>query len=193
MSQPKQQAGTGHNRTCLDKTWGTPPYLFDAARVYARGQLALDPATNPRNPADAARWCCGDAPGGLWAPQGPEWVSGLEIDWPLEGVVFCNPPYGDSLGPWYRKFGVEAARGVVILSLVPGNRQETTYWQATAPSINAECWHRGRIAFISSVDGAPVSATPFHSVVYGWNVDWPRFRAAFSPLGLCRRVMAVGS
>jgi phage N-6-adenine-methyltransferase len=111
--------------------WGTPPVLFSALnREFA---FCLDVAASRSN-----RKC------NCWL--GPEQKSaglrdGLRADWLaicLQEVdalptAFMNPPYARDLGmllePWIKKAHAEAARGLIVVGLIP-HRPDTRWWHA---------------------------------------------------------------
>lgn len=196
MTERKAPAG-GIVRTCLDVTWQTPPEIIDAVRAYFGGRIPLDPATAPDNPTGAARFCARpQAPidrGGMFAEpdQGGELVSedGLSIPWD-EGV-WLNPPFGKALRLWLAKVEREAARGTPIIALLPCARWEQGYMHTLLSAAQVVMFFRGRVAFISTLDGARVGGNPYASMLLGFNVDAGRFAAAFAALGLTLRVEAV--
>lgn len=171
-------------RKSLDNCWKTPESILERVRSYFGGPIPFDPATATDNPTKALRFCAGP-PGKLFAKDSLESKNGLEVawDWPW----FCNPPYGSNIPAWLVKMSSEAERlpdrdGIALL---PASRWETSYMPPTLASSKALCFHRGRIAFISAIDGQPVAGNPGASMFIGWNVDLERFREAFSPLGRC--------
>ena len=198
MSRAKVQAG-GIIRTSLDNTWKTPQYVLDAARAYFGGPIPFDAATASDNPTDALRFAAlpvGTLQGPSLFPepervgtlQGPDGLS-MSWDWP----TWCNPPYGEHLKAWLGKMTAEGRRGAEILALVPCSRWEQAYFTDVLGAANALCFHRGRIAFISSIDNVPVEGNPSASMFLGFNVDVERFREAFTPLGACFALRALGA
>jgi hypothetical protein len=185
MTSPKAPAG-GIVRTSLDNTWRTPESILDRARAYFGGPIPFDPATGPENPAKALRFCAG-APGTLFAqdlaPDDFARRNGLEVDWPAPAWV--NPPYGKELRDWLLKIEREAARGTEILALLPCARWEQGYFTRALGAARAVCFHRGRVAFVSSIDGAAVGGNPYASMILGVNVCQGRFARAFEPIGAC--------
>lgn len=202
MSLPKVHAG-GHIRTALANDWRTPPHVLDRARVFFGGRIPFDPATGPENPTDAVRYCAG-APGTLFAPKPEEDLTahevlarsnGLEVawDWP----TWVNPPYGRELAAWLRKIGGEAKRGTLIVALLPCSRWETHLQKALARA-SCACFVRGRLAFISALDGKAVSGNPTASMLVGFglvpgSLAEVSFATAFGPLGLCLALREVRS
>lgn len=191
----KVQAG-GIIRTSLDNTWRTPEYILDAARAYFGGPIPFDPATTNENPTSALRFCAlpaavltkpDDDPGDLFAAPaqagtfaGPD---GLSCSWAWP--TWVNPPYGEFLKAWLKKIAAEARAGAVIIALLPCSRWEQGYFTDLMAAANAVCFHRGRIAFISSIDEEAVGGNPSASMLLGFNVDAPLFAASFRDLGAC--------
>lgn len=76
--------------------------------------------------------------------------------------VWCNPPYGRSIGHWTEKAAAEAHRATLIVMLVPA-RTDTRWWHDAISTARVE-YLRGRLRF----KGAPASA-PFPSALLYWN------------------------
>ena len=72
-----------------------------------------------------------------------------------------------------------------ILALLPASRWETAYLHQLLALEGVVCFHRGRVKFVSSRDGAAVAGNPGANMILGLNVDRARFARAFGPLGLC--------
>jgi hypothetical protein len=198
VAERKAPAG-GIVRTCLDVTWQTPPEIIDAVRAYFGGRIPLDPATAPDNPTGAVRFCARpqapiDRGPSLFGErdQGGELVStdGLSIPW--DAGVWLNPPFGKALRSWLLKVEHEAARGTVIIALLPCARWEQGYMHTLLSAACAAMFFRGRIAFISTLDGERVGGNPYASMLLGFNVDLERFRSAFLALGACFEFRALG-
>ena len=186
----KAPAG-GIVRVSLDNGWKTPPELLECVRAYFGGQIPFDPATTPDNPTGAREFCAG-VPGRLFS-QGTNLFArcnGLEVRWDLtvanriRSGVFVNPPYGRELRAWLQKIADEAELGVEIVALLPCSRFEQLYFQEALAVANALCLVRGRVKFISALDGKPVGGNPYASMFVGWNVDYGRWARAFLPVGM---------
>ena len=182
----KAPAG-GIVRTSLDNSWKTPQKILERVRLYfCSGKIEFDPASAPDNPTGAERFCAG-APGTLFAADLPAEDlarrNGLEVawDWP----TFLNPPYGRELKDWLAKIRDEARRGTEIVALLPCSRWEQGYLQAALLDATAMCLIRGRVAFVSSIDGAAVGGNPYASMLVAWCASPVRFRGAFDALGTC--------
>lgn len=177
----KVQAG-GPIRSSLDNTWGTPESILGRARVYFRGDIPFDAATAPTNPTRALRFCAG--PGQLFGRDGAlEEQNGLAVDW--RWPTWVNPPYGSELRDWLLKIEAQSQALVEILALLPCSRWEQRYFTRVLECARAICFHEGRVAFVSSIDGAAVGGNPYASMLLGFNVDRARFAEAFAPLGPC--------
>lgn len=178
MSRAKLQAG-GILRKSIDSTWRTPEYVLERARHYFGGPIPFDPATGPENPTKAVRFCAGPA-GTLFAGDSLESKNGLEVEW--EHPTWVNPPFSKE---WTVKIGKEARDGSEIVALLPCNRFETDYFQEMFALAACVCWVKGRIKFVSSIDGVEVGGNPYASMIVGLNVNPAQFDEAFGPLGLC--------
>ncbi len=51
----------------------------------------------------------------------------LISDWPKNGYIWLNPPYGRQLGKWIKKVHEEWKKGCKIVCLIPA-RTDTSYW-----------------------------------------------------------------
>jgi hypothetical protein len=103
----------------------TPEPVLRVIRDYA--PILLDPCSNPWSTVDAlhsfSKHNGGDGLAAPWAP----FVDAPDID----GIVYCNPPYGTGLIlPWVHKAADEAAHGVETLMLVPCSPE--TAWARAA-------------------------------------------------------------
>lgn len=67
------------DKKASNNEWWTPGRVNDRTRVYCRGPIPLDPATDPSNPTRALRFYTGKD-------------DGLVLPWDAP-VVFVNPPY----------------------------------------------------------------------------------------------------
>lgn len=110
--------------------WCTPPEVLAPVRSFA--PIRFDPFSNGRSLVRA-----------LEAVSPP--ADSLILDWPTDGCIWCNPPYGRALGRCAAKIAEQAARGAEILTLVPA-RTDTKWWRQLAPV----CWcaWQGRICFL---------------------------------------------
>lgn len=179
----KVQAG-GILRKSLDNTWRTPESILSAARAYFGGEIPFDPFTGPENPTRAQRFCAG-VPGTLFAGEDLPSRDGLTVPW--DWPTWVNPPYGSELRAAVAKI-IEEARRVPsrpILALLSCARWEVLWFSALLDLNPLVCFHRGRVKFISSIDGVAVGGNPGANMILGLNADAPRFRASFALLGPC--------
>ena len=115
--------------------WCSPAEVLEPVRAFA--PIAFDPFSNPYSLVGAAR--------SIMLPE-----DSLQIDWPLEGLTYANPPYGDALADCTRKIAEQARRGCEILTLVPA-RVDTAWWQELlGPTL--WCAWKGRLKFLETVE-----------------------------------------
>jgi hypothetical protein len=199
VSQAKAVAG-GHVRTSLDNTWRTPEKILERVRVYFGGDIPLDPASGPDNPTRALRFFTGAEPSSAPVPGlftevedldalARARVCGLATPW--DAPVWCNPPYGRELRAWLKKMIAEGTRGTEIIALLPTARWEQPYLHDALRAALHLCLIRGRVDFISSIDGQPVRGNPSGSMLLGYCTSPARFSEAFSPLGACFEVRSL--
>jgi phage N-6-adenine-methyltransferase len=128
------------SKTC---EWATPPEIF--ARLDLEfGGFTLDVCATPENAKCGAHFTRAD--------------DGLAQRW--TGRVWCNPPYGRTIGLWIRKAWESAQAGDadLVVCLVPA-RTDTRWWHDYAA--RGDCrFLAGRLRF----GGGPHSA-PFPSAV----------------------------
>lgn len=132
--------------------WETPQALFD--RLDAVYHFTLDPASSHKNAKCAKHFT--------------EQENGLLCSWENE-VVFCNPPYGRTLGRWVEKAATEAKHATVVL-LIPA-RTDTKYFHNyiyKKPNVRIE-FLQGRLKFERG--GVPLSSAPFPSMLVFFNED----------------------
>lgn len=175
----------GHNlvdKIALNNVWLTPESALRPVRSYA--PIGLDPCTLPSNPAGAQHFFT-------------EKENGLLLPWDGYGLVYVNPPYSQTeeekarkepppMRIWAKKIHDEAARGVTIIALLPcGARYSTGYFQdhALCHEMCAMCFHRGRVPFINGLTGKVGKQNNYDSQYIGYNVERPRFGAAFRDVG----------
>lgn len=113
--------------------WCTPPEVLDPVRAFA--PIRFDPFSNPASIVSAVHSISPPA-------------DGLSMPWPLDGLIWCNPPYGRELAGCAAKIRQQASLGAEILTLVPA-RTDTRWWHDLAPRL--WCAWRGRITFLEHV------------------------------------------
>jgi site-specific DNA-methyltransferase (adenine-specific) len=96
--------------TSATMEWTTPPTLFNRLNnIYS---FTHDLACTPTN-----QLC----PIGIY-------YDSLVVPWhTLPGWLWCNPPYGRTLGIWVKKAHDESLLGAKIVMLIPA-RTDTSYW-----------------------------------------------------------------
>jgi len=176
--------------------WRTPTWFLDLVRQVAL--IAFDPASAADNPTGATRFC---------TPV----ENGLVQPWPLEGLVYVNPPYGAHLSgpidPWRLVTRRDPATGVECvmgwgtgwaermaahegegLYLVPC-RRETDWWRTLSAWCGWRCqWksptYGARINFTNDpIDPVSKNGSTFSNTVFYKGPNVSKFVAAFSPHG----------
>jgi phage N-6-adenine-methyltransferase len=129
--------------------WATPPEIFDP--LHAEFRFTLDP--------------CATAESAKCALFFTEEQDGLAQDWGTH-VVFMNPPYGREIYAWTRKAREAAARGALVVGLLPAST-DLSWWHDDVVTVGAEVRYlRGRVRFLT---GGPYRASGFFpSVVVVW-------------------------
>lgn len=72
---------------------------------------------------------------------------GLSKDWAGE-TVFCNPPYGRSIGKWVEKCYKESLKGSTVVMLIP-SRTDTTWFHKYIYNKAEIRFLKGRLKFIN--------------------------------------------
>jgi len=115
--------------------WSTPQEFFN--RLNDEFHFTLDVAATPNN-AKCRRYYT-------------ESDDGLTKSWDNE-IVFCNPPYGRTIGKWVKKAS-EATGGVTIM-LLPA-RTDTKYFHDYIYKKTEIRFLKGRLKFGDSKNSAP--------------------------------------
>lgn len=116
--------------------WGTPQTLFD--KLNAEFHFTLDPCASDENHKCANYFT--------------ESENGLLQDWGRERV-FCNPPYGRSIGNWVKKC---AEHSDLAVMLIPA-RTDTKWFHEyiyNNPRVQIR-FLPGRVKFQGAVNSAP--------------------------------------
>lgn len=130
------------------REWATPPEVFDP--LHAEFGFTLDACATPEN-AKLPRFYT-------------EEQDGLGQDWSGERV-FMNPPYGREVYPWTRKAREEAAKGALVVGLLPAST-DLKWWHEDVVGHAEVRYIRGRVRFLT---GGPYRASGFFaSVVVVW-------------------------
>lgn len=128
--------------------WSTPQDFYDALDREFR--FVLDAAATDEN-----RKCA------YWFTKEQD---SLQQDWARYDSVWCNCPYGRTIGQWVAKAAAEAAKGATVVMLLPA-RTDTRYWHTFIEPIRLARptdvrFVRGRLKF-----GSATNSAPFPSVV----------------------------
>ena len=128
--------------------WETPPEVFGP--LHAEFGFTLDPCASPLT-AKLPRFFT-------------EIDDGLVQDWRDERV-FMNPPYGREIYAWTRKAREEAARGALVVGLLPAST-DLAWWHDDVVGRAEIRYIRGRVRFLT---GGPYRASGFFAnVVVVW-------------------------
>ena len=146
---------SGAATSSAQQCWTTPPALL--AKLYAvfGGPFTLDPCSPTLDKKQApvrARVHLTEADDGLAA------------DW--FGTVYCNPPYGRTIGRWVSKCrsSVEAGQASYVVALVPA-RSDTKWWHADVAGFADVLMLKGRLYF-----GDGEAPAPFPSALVCWGL-----------------------
>jgi phage N-6-adenine-methyltransferase len=131
------------------REWATPPEVFDP--LDREFNFTLDVCATPEN-AKCRRFFT-------------ETDNGLERDW-RDDRCWMNPPYGREVYAWTRKAREAAARGALVVGLLPASC-DLAWWHDDVLGAGAEVRYiRGRVRFLT---GGPYRASGFFaSVVVVW-------------------------
>lgn len=101
-------------------------------------------------------------------PNSPAF-DGLQIDWPLDQWVFCNPPYTKGqISEWVKKCHDEYLRGSNILLLIPCYTDTQYFWDYIHDYAELR-FFKGRLKF-KGYGGKPASF-PSMLAIYGGNIN----------------------
>ena len=136
--------------------WRTPADFFD--RLHAEFGFTLDAAASADNALCVSYFTQDD--------------DALRQDW--TGSVWCNPPYGRTLGRWLAKArrSAESGSADVVVVLVPA-RTDTAWWHEHVMRADEVRLVAGRLRF-SLGDQAPF---PCAVVIFSGRRPAPRFSA----------------
>jgi len=130
-----------------DMTWCTPQSLFD--KLDREFHFTLDAAATEKS-AKCERY---------FTPE----TDGLAQDWSGE-TIFCNPPYGRSIGMWVAKGFAESHKpDTTVVMLIPA-RTDTRYWHLYILPHAEIRFLSGRVKFTDE-DGVSKHPAPFPSAV----------------------------
>jgi site-specific DNA-methyltransferase (adenine-specific) len=131
------------------REWETPPEVFEP--LDAEFGFTLDPCATLDNTKCRSFFTEED--------------DGLAQDWGTDRV-FMNPPYGREVYAWTAKAREAAARGALVVGLLPAST-DLAWWHDDVVAAGAEVRYiRGRVRFLT---GGPYRASGFFaSVIVIW-------------------------
>ena len=136
--------------------WATPPEVFDP--LHAEFRFTLDPCATASSAKVPRFYSEHDEPGSSG-------VDGLSRSWAGERV-FMNPPYGREVYAWTRKARDEAARGALVVGLLPASTDLKWWHEDVVGHAREVRWLRGRVRFIT--EGPYRASGFFASCVVIW-------------------------
>ena len=138
-------------KTCNSAEWATPQDFFD--RLDAEFHFTLDPCSTDENAKCEKHYT--------------KEQDGLAQDWTGE-TVFCNPPYGRTIGAWCKKCYEHSLMGGTAVMLI--HARTDTKWFHDWVYLKAEIrFVRGRLHFNGSK----------------WNAPFPSMVAVYKPEKKC--------
>ena len=118
--------------------WETPQDFFD--KLNAEFHFTMDACAVEQN-AKCKRFI---------SPQ----EDGLKASW--DGVVWCNPPYGKTIGKWVQKAHASAQGGAVVVMLIPARTDTRWFHDYIYRQKGVEIrFIKGRLRFGNSTNSAP--------------------------------------
>lgn len=130
------------------REWATPPEVFGP--LNEEFEFTVDVCATPENAKVARYWTEAD--------------NGLLSDWSRERA-WMNPPYGREVYAWTRKAREEAARGALVVGLLPAST-DLAWWHEDVIGHAEVRYIRGRVRFLT--DGPYRASGFFASVVVIW-------------------------
>jgi len=128
--------------------WETPPEVFGP--LHAEFGFTLDPCCQPHTAKCETFYTESD--------------DGLARDWGTHRV-FMNPPYGREVYAWTRKARESAARGALVVGLLPAST-DLAWWHEDVVGHAEVRYIRGRVRFLT--DGPYRASGFFASVIVIW-------------------------
>lgn len=125
--------------------WETPQGLFD--KLNSEFGFTLDAAALPDNAKCPSYYTPKD--------------DGLIKPW--TGTIWCNPPYGRTVGDWVRKAYETSLNGVTVVMLLPA-RTDTKWFHDFIYGKAEVRFLRGRLKF-----GGSKNSAPFPSMIVVFN------------------------
>lgn len=146
--------------------WQTPPEIF--AALNAEFYFQLDAA------ASASNALCKK-----FITQERNTLETPWSDFVDTGYTWCNPPYSTPL-PFIRKASLENDLNFIgCVMLLPADTSVSWFKEAVSTASEVRLITGGRLAFVSSESGKPVSGNSKGSMLIIWH-PWPRTHCAFS-------------
>ena len=131
--------------------WETPQDFFD--KLDAEFHFTMDACAVKQN-AKCERFI---------SPQ----EDGLSQPW--DGIVWCNPPYGKTIGKWVQKAYTSAQGGATVVMLIPARTDTKWFHDFIYQQQGVEIrFIKGRLRFGNSINSAP-----FPSMVVVFNHPSP--------------------
>lgn len=124
-------------KSCATDEWATPQWFFD--RLDNEFHFTLDPCSTDENAKCEKHYT--------------REQNGLLQDWTGE-TVFCNPPYGKTIGKWCRKCYEHSLLGGVAVMLIHA-RTDTEWFHRWVYGKAEIRFIRGRLHFGGSKWNAP--------------------------------------
>ena len=115
--------------------WATPQNLFDELNAIHKFDLDV----------------CASASNAKCKKFFDKEIDGLTQEW--IGSVWCNPPYGRTIGSWIKKAFESAGNGTKVVMLIPA-RTDTAWWHDYVAK-GEVTFIRGRLKFGNSKNSAP--------------------------------------
>lgn len=148
--------------------WYTPSHLIQKATSLL-GVINLDPASSEfANQTVQARHYFTIDDDGLTR----QWV----------GNVWCNPPYGDAVGPFVEKMAAEYEAGRITEGLLLVAARTDTQWFRKLRNY-PRCFLWGRVKFIDSETGASGDPAGFPSMIVYFGSRPDSFAETFKDIG----------
>jgi phage N-6-adenine-methyltransferase len=120
----------------MNDKWATPQKFFD--KVNAEFGFDVDVCALPETAKCEL----------YFTPE----VNGLAQEW--KGSVWCNPPYGKTIGAWLRKAYNSASKGATVVCLVP-TRTNAPWWHDYAMHAHEIRFVIKKLGFDGPKDGVP--------------------------------------
>lgn len=158
-----------------DQTWETPQNFFEA--LDRRFCFDLDVCATPLT-AKTPRYCVPPEAVRAWGAYSfyrvfpRALVDGLAQSW-AGHRCWMNPPYGREISAWVEKARMEAAKGALVVGLLPA-RTDARWWQEHVQGQADVRFLAGRLKF-----GNAKSSAPFPSAISVW-WGWPVLQGGFA-------------